>query len=595
MNDLRSVPLLQPVLVGIVVSSLIWFTLDAFQSRQFRKLASDELGLELGYSIREVRARIDAYRTRFKRLSLLLADSLHLNQGYRSSATEEKRHPFQLPEWLPPISYWRDVFPSFFFILDNRGELIHYFSPSRLQLAEGIQQRLSILRIKTLNQVIFFEENGALWLAVSAPLVQPLQSSSAKEDNSVYLLMLRKVDNELMQLIYPYGGGDSLIVAMGIGSPTLRVVASNSPDPKIVPGVSLEELKEDYVVAGSAFHDYGSAEVHWSVTVLLPIERASRFADRLLATERGQRILLSLVMIVVVGGAMVLRLSMQSETRLRVSRDKLEASLQQLKQAQFQLVESEKMAALGGLVAGVAHEINTPLGVGVTAVSHLQSELCRFSMLYEQQKLRKRDFNDFLDTANESVKILEMNLSRASGLIHSFKQVATDQSSEEQRRFFLKQILDDVMMSLWPRFKRTPHRFNVECNEKLELESYPGAFFQIITNLAINALDHGFSRNTPGLLTIRAEMDTEGGREGWFKLIVSDDGKGVEAEHLKQIFDPFFTTGRSQGNTGLGLHVVYNLVVQKLAGEIRCDSEEGKGTTFTIRLPINHRSSNSHE
>ena len=265
---------------------------------------------------------------------------------------------------------------------------------------------------------------------------------------------------------------------------------------------------------------------------------------------------------------------------LQRSNDSLEQSLEQLRQAQTQLVESEKMAALGGLVAGVAHEINTPVGVGVTAASHLDAQVEKYSKLYQSNQLTRSDFEALLNTAATSSNMILANLKRAAELVSSFKQIAVDQSADQQRHFKLKLYLEEILHSLYPRLKNTSHSVTVSCPDTLELYSYPGAFYQIITNLVMNSLIHGFERIEGG--EIRIDVSQE---QNAVHIHYSDNGQGIDAEHRDKIFEPFFTTKRNEGGSGLGMHVVYNLVVQALGGQIQCDSIPGQGTRFHIRIP----------
>ncbi len=257
---------------------------------------------------------------------------------------------------------------------------------------------------------------------------------------------------------------------------------------------------------------------------------------------------------------------------------KLQNSLEQLHQTQTQLIESEKMAALGGLVAGVAHEINTPVGIGVTAASHLVMKVQEYKKQYNNKKLTGGDFEVFLDTAVESSNMILSNLSRAAKLINNFRQIAVDQSSEEQRDFQLKPYLNDILQSLSPQISQ--HIITVHCPDNLELCSYPGAFSQIITNLIMNSLKHAFEEQKYGQISIDISQQKD-------KILLqySDNGKGIEPEHLKKIYEPFFTTKRGQGATGLGLHLVYRLVTRICGGHIECNSILGEGTTFRIWMP----------
>ncbi len=259
----------------------------------------------------------------------------------------------------------------------------------------------------------------------------------------------------------------------------------------------------------------------------------------------------------------------------------LSQALENLKTTQSQLVEAEKMAALGGLVAGIAHEINTPVGVGVTAASLLEDKTTAIHKLYQSGQMKRSDLEKYLDMAEQSSQMLLKNLNRAAELIQSFKQVAVDQSSEERREFPVKHYLEEILLSLRPKLKRTNHSIEIEGDESLSIDSYPGVFSQIVTNLVMNSLVHAYEPDEAGQLTFTF-------KQNGMRLIFqySDDGRGIPKENLGKIFDPFFTTKRGQGGSGLGLHIIYNLVTQKLNGAIRCESEVGKGTTFVIQLPL---------
>jgi PAS domain S-box-containing protein len=259
----------------------------------------------------------------------------------------------------------------------------------------------------------------------------------------------------------------------------------------------------------------------------------------------------------------------------------LSQTLDNLRATQSQLVEAEKMAALGGLVAGVAHEINTPVGVGVTAASLLEEKTAALLKTYENGQMKRSDLEKYLDTAGQSSQMLLTNLNRAAELIQSFKQVAVDQSSEERRQFSIKAYLEEVLLSLRPKLKRTRHTIEINGNDSLTLDSYPGVFSQIVTNLVMNSLLHAYGPDDAGQLTFEFRQE-----DGRFIFEYADDGKGISEEDLSKIFDPFFTTKRGQGGSGLGLHIIYNLVTQRLEGTIRCESEIGVGTRFVIEMSI---------
>lgn len=266
--------------------------------------------------------------------------------------------------------------------------------------------------------------------------------------------------------------------------------------------------------------------------------------------------------------------------QLEAANKELTTTLAQLTRTQKQLVESEKMASLGGLVAGVAHEINTPVGVGVTAASHLDQRTKAMLEEYKTGGMKRASLEEFLNVCDESARMILSNLRRASDLIRSFKQVAVDRSTEERRSFALRAYLEEVLLSLRPHLKKTNLRVELACDPALTLDSYPGAFSQILTNLVMNSLDHAYEPGQTGLLRIHAAIEDDA-----LNFVYSDDGKGIAPEHLDKIFEPFYTTRRGRGGTGLGLHILYNIVTQKLGGTVRCESTPGQGTTFTLLLP----------
>ncbi|MBV8681197.1 MAG: HAMP domain-containing histidine kinase [Aquitalea sp.] len=270
-----------------------------------------------------------------------------------------------------------------------------------------------------------------------------------------------------------------------------------------------------------------------------------------------------------------------AESQARQEKDNAEQALQQLVQTQQTLVETERLASLGGLVAGVAHEINTPVGITLTTASHLATATLHINEKLDNGGVKKSDFQAYLDTAKESCELILSNAEKAANLIHSFKQVAVDQTSEQRRDFQLNDYLNEIVTSLKPRFKRSQTSIHIECEDDMLLDSYPGAISQVVTNLLVNAVVHGFDEKPGGTISILAERSGSSD----VRLSIKDNGKGIPAEHLSRIFDPFFTTRRGSGGSGLGLHIVYNIVRQRLGGNIEVHSTLGQGSTFIITMP----------
>ena len=247
--------------------------------------------------------------------------------------------------------------------------------------------------------------------------------------------------------------------------------------------------------------------------------------------------------------------------------EQLKQTLQQLQEAQNQIIAQEKLASLGSLTAGIAHEINTPIGIGVTAASVLEEKTKSLLQSYENGEMKRSELKKYLDSAVQSSQMLLVNLNRAIELIQSFKQVAVDQSSEERRIFNVKEYLNGIVLQLQPKLKITKHKIDIQGSNSLIIDSYPGAFSQIITNLIINSLMHAYEESERGNIIIKYQREEEN-----FILEYQDNGKGIPPDNINKIFEPFFTTKRNQGGTGLGLHVIYNIVTQKLLGSINCES-----------------------
>jgi signal transduction histidine kinase len=262
-------------------------------------------------------------------------------------------------------------------------------------------------------------------------------------------------------------------------------------------------------------------------------------------------------------------------------------TLLELQQTQAKLVQQEKLASLGQLVAGVAHEVNTPLGVALAASTQLADEVARLDGVIASGQLRRTNLTDFMATLHELSELLARNCARASSLIQSFKAVAADRGSDERRRFDLRAYVADVIKSVEPTLHRSPIKVltqeGIEGAAPLTIDSYPGALSQVIINLIANALTHAFGPEHGGVITIQIALRDAAHAE----LIVRDDGKGIPPDILPKIFDPFFTTRRGAGGTGLGLHIVHNLVTGPLGGSISVETAPASGTAFIVVLPLN--------
>lgn len=267
---------------------------------------------------------------------------------------------------------------------------------------------------------------------------------------------------------------------------------------------------------------------------------------------------------------------------LQQANQELADTLETLNIAQEELVRSEKLAALGSLVAGVAHELNTPIGNGLMVASALVDHIHVLANTYAVSNGLKRSMlENHLRESGKAADIMMRNLQRAANLVTGFKQVAVDQTSSQRRRFSLAEVVSEIMLTLWPTLKKTAFTVHQDIAPDLVMDSYPGPLGQVVTNLINNALLHGFEGRKSGAVTIAARA----GAGGWVELTVRDDGVGIPAGNLNRIFDPFFTTKLGAGGSGLGLNIVHNVVTGILGGRVRVLSEIGAGTTFILALP----------
>jgi signal transduction histidine kinase len=262
----------------------------------------------------------------------------------------------------------------------------------------------------------------------------------------------------------------------------------------------------------------------------------------------------------------------------------LNTAMTALREAQSELVRQEKLASLGRLVAGVAHEINTPLGICVTATSHLVQELKLTREELADGAMTEDSLEQFLSIVDQSLRIMTTNTQRAAALVRSFKQVAVDQSSDDIRSFNLKSYMQEVLLSLQPKLKGRPVKVAVDCAPDIVLDSFPGAVSQILTNMLMNSLVHGFEHEQAGSIAVKAALEDD-----TVVLDYSDDGAGMDADTLAKLFDPFFTTRRGSGGSGLGAHILYNLVTGPLGGTVKVDSAPGQGLRYQLRFPRSRR------
>ena len=266
---------------------------------------------------------------------------------------------------------------------------------------------------------------------------------------------------------------------------------------------------------------------------------------------------------------------------LQLLNNELRDSLKQVQNMQGQLIEAEKMASLGGLVAGIAHEINTPIGICLTAASFLKEQNDSLQMLYQQDEMTQDDFEAFLKTANDSSDIILKNIQRAAEIIQNFKKISVDQSVEDKRCFNVKEYFFEIIQSLHPKLKRYNHTINIISDDDIYINSYPGSLYQIFSNLILNSVIHGFEKTNNGKIIVIITCE-----KNQMNIQYKDNGLGMSPNILNKVFEPFVTTKRNKGGTGLGAHIIYNIVSQQLQGKITCNSVVNEGVDFNINIPV---------
>jgi signal transduction histidine kinase len=293
----------------------------------------------------------------------------------------------------------------------------------------------------------------------------------------------------------------------------------------------------------------------------------------------GERVLAAQVsiLLVTIGALVLAALFAEIREKRRAAEAALHAS-----ETQRYLIETERLAALGGLVAGVAHEINSPVGISLTVASTLAQRCASFADQIASGPVRRSQLAEFAGRCRDAANLLVANLERAGELIRSFKQVAADRSQAERRTFNLKLVTEQTVASVRPGLPKPRCSLEFEMPSDIKLDSYPGAYGQVLTNLIFNAVTHGFADGSGGQVLIKARpLGTE-----QVEITFSDDGSGIPENVQRHAFDPFFTTRRAQGSTGLGLYIVHNLVTQQLGGRIALVSAPGKGTTIVMTIPL---------
>ncbi|MEC5398736.1 ATP-binding protein [Uliginosibacterium sp. H1] len=423
-----------------------------------------------------------------------------------------------------------------------------------------------------------FEAEGSTWLAAFRPMQlgeQRLQVATFAPEADFVPLGWREA------LLVALLGAAAMLAAWWLAARLARRVAR--PLQQLVAEaerIGQLQLDEPVVVSHNwrEIHALASAKETMR-RALLDATRTQADVNRALIDEVGERQRAEVELARYQG--QLEQLVAERTAQLEASNRELTEAMGELERAQAELIRNEKLASLGMLVAGVAHELNTPIGNALLSASALQDDARVLIEKASKRALRRSEFEDFLDALNEATDLLARNLARAGELIQHFKQMAVDQASDQRRVFRLRSVLEDVLASLGPRIKKTQHRIVFEAPVELEMDSYPGALGQIISNLIVNAEVHGFEGIAAGEVHISARAEGE----DEVVLEFADNGVGIPSDRLPHIFDPFFTTKRGSGGSGIGLNIVYNLVGRVLGGHIEVRSAPGEGCRFTLTLP----------
>ncbi|MES9926015.1 MAG: HAMP domain-containing sensor histidine kinase [Candidatus Thiodiazotropha endolucinida] len=271
----------------------------------------------------------------------------------------------------------------------------------------------------------------------------------------------------------------------------------------------------------------------------------------------------------------------QKDLELKQSKQLIEKDLEMLKAMQQKLVEKEKLAALGSLVAGVAHEVNTPIGVAMTSISACSEEIRQLKKSYQAEDLSESEMDAFFETVDESMRLAKTGLDQAARLISSFKMISVDQNIDDIRLIDVCDYLRDIIRTFQNQLKKTKIQVELDCPQHMMVKTYPGSLSQIMNNLLSNVINHAYEPEQSGIVHIHIEQ--KGNR---LNLLFEDYGKGMDESLKESVFQPFITTARNRGGSGLGLNIVYNLVVQRFGGEIEVQSKPGEGSRFIISLVV---------
>ena len=495
---------------------------------------------------------------------------------------------FQLIKKLHPKN--RDVY----IVIDTTttGNITHRELKKLLEEMPKDEVKYHILRGYSLEEVSSYlkNKNGVVLLTVFF--------KDSKQKSYEYYELVEKLDESIKLPLYGlwdinFGNG---LVGGYLTSGFFQGKEAALMAKRVLNGEDINNIEVLYESPNSYMFDYNQMKKYGLHVEDLPKNHFLINYKKTFYEEYKKEMIFITVVILILSAIIILLFSnirrrekvekklLESEKNLEIKVEQRTSELQQtiktLEKTQEQLVYSEKMAALGGLVAGVAHEINTPVGLGLTGITHFLGMTKDIKKLYEKDNISQDEFEKYLEDSEKLAEVILSNLNRSARLVRSFKQVSVDQTSQEKRRFNLEKYTREVLLSLTNITKKRDISF-VVAGDDIEIFSYPGEYSQIITNLVVNSLTHAYEKDDIGFIGIEARK-----KEDKIYIKYSDDGRGISEENIKKIFNPFFTTNRANGGSGLGLNIVYNIVKTIFRGKITCKSTLGVGTQFNIELKV---------
>jgi signal transduction histidine kinase len=603
------------LLLAVIVGFVSWGVLDNLQKRAIEEVVDNHLVKTVRYQAQGDRSRLDSYLEQQSQ-TVKVFSQVGAFQNYIkkqvAAGWEAEESPTLIirsgrAPWLPNRSTVRSLTRAPIILLfDPKQRLREVFWVSPNPSAQTFLNEVSPGKLVIDDgESILMEHQERLYLVSASEVLDE------EEDLLSTLVLVIPIDSQFLFGFHRRSLATGVVAFLDTEGQ--KVLASSHPE-KISRGASLYDIKKDYFINSKPFFDFGYASnLPISYASLISLHEIRGLMGEMVVSQRIYRFLTALVLICAFGGILIwiasrlrnftnemtsysrkhLGISGRENTEVRDELDRMGVQFIQLVEEAIttrekervqrnQLIQTEKMASLGGLVAGIAHEINTPVGVAMTASTFLSGEIDKLQGLIDNKQLRRSDLDSFLMDSQESSKLIFSNLRNAANLVRSFKQVAVDQSNEATRTLSVKPFIEEVLLTLRPLLKRTAHRVQIDCSDELKINTLPGAFSQIITNLVTNSLKHGFDEGVEGVITLNARL-----KLNHFTFYYKDNGKGMEGQQVERLYEPFFTTKRSEGGTGLGMHIVFNLATQTLGGQIECQSRPKKGTEFIIQFPVN--------